>query len=77
MFCIDLVAPRKCEFLKRKGKYVGHVVSEEGIEANPKKVDTIKNWATRTNPEQVRQFLGFARYYKMFVKHFSKIAKTL
>ena len=71
------MAPRKCEFFKRKGKYVGHVVSEEGIEANPKKVDTYKNWATRTNPEQVRQFLGFAGYYKIFVKHFSKIAKTL
>ena len=71
------LAPQKCEFFKRKVKYVGHVVSEQGIEADPEKVDKIKHWPTPTNPEQVRQFLGFAGYYRKFVKDFSKIAKPL
>ena len=60
-----------------KVKYVGYVVSEQGIEANPENVDKIKNWPTPTNPEQVRQFLGFAGYYRKFAKNVSKITKPL
>ena len=38
--------PKKCEFLKSKIAYLGHIVSFEGIETDPKKVEAVKNWAT-------------------------------
>jgi len=71
------LAPKKCKLFKRKVKYVGYIVSPEGIEADPEKVDKIRHWPTPTTPEDVRKFLGFAGYYRKFVKDFSKIAKPL
>ena len=63
-------------FFQEKVKYVGHVVSQVGIEADPDKIEKVRSWPTPTTPEQVRQFLGFAGYY-LKVKNFSKIAKPL
>ena len=68
---------KKCKFLQTKVKYVGHIVSESGIEADPEKLDKVVNWPTPQNAEEVRQFTSFAGYYRRFVKDFSKIAKTL
>ena len=68
---------KKCKFLQTKVKYVGHIVSESGIEADPEKIDKVVNWPTPQNAEEVRQFSSFAGYYRRFVKDFSKIAKPL
>ena len=69
--------PKKCSFRQEKVKYAGHVVSARGIEAGPEKCSKVVNWPTPKTPEDVRQFLGFAGYYRRFVKEFSKIAKPL
>ena len=72
------LSPKKCFFFQEKVKYVGHVVSQVGIEADPDKIEKVRSWPTpTTSGEQVRQFLGFAGYYRKFVKNFSKIAKPL
>ena len=69
--------PKKCVFLQRKVTYCGHVVSENGVEADPEKTARIAEWPTPHNVADVRQFLGFAGYYRRFVKGFSAIAKPL
>jgi hypothetical protein len=66
-----------CEFLKRKVKYVGHVVSEKGIEIDQGKTDKVVNWPTPATPEDVRRFLGFVGYYRRFIHNFSKISRPL
>lgn len=71
------VITKKCSFFQEKDKYVGHIVSEKGIEADPDKIEKVRSWPTPSTPEQVRQFLGFAGYYRKFVQNFSKIAKPL
>ncbi len=71
------LAPSKCKFFKKRVKYVGYIVSEDGIEADPDKVEKIQNWPIPTSPEEVRRFLGFAGYYRKFVKDFSKISRPL
>ena len=69
--------PKKCSFLQSKVKYVGHVVSENGVEPDPEKLEKVANWPIPKNAEEVRQFTSFAGYYRRFVKDFSKIAKPL
>ena len=36
--------PSKCEFLNIRIAYLGHIVSKDGIETEPKKMTTIKEW---------------------------------
>ena len=65
-------APKKCHFAKSKVKYVGHVVSGKGMEADPDKIDKIRNWPCPTNVDTLRKFLGFAGYYRRFIKYLSR-----
>ena len=71
------LSPKKCCFFQRKVSYVGHVVSEQGIEPDPRKIEKVKQWPRPKNAEEVRQFIGFAGYYRKFVLDFSKVAKPL
>ena len=71
------LSPKKCSFFMPKVRYVGHVVSEHGIEPDPDKIEKVKSWPTPTTPEEVRRFIGFVGYYRRFVKDFSRIARPL
>ena len=60
----------KCEFLLREVSFLGHIVSEEGIQVDPKKVEVIIEWKPPRNVTEVRSFLGLEVYYRRFVKGF-------
>ena len=36
--------PRKCKFFKSHISYLGHIVSADGIECDPRKIEAVKNW---------------------------------
>jgi len=71
------IKPSKCEFFKTRTTYLGHVVSADGIEADPVKIEAVKYWPTPKSVKQVRQFLGFVGYYRRFIKGFASIARPL
>lgn len=71
------LSPKKCQFFKSKLKYLGYVVSAQGVETDEEKIARVKEWPTPRNQDEVRQFLGFAGYYRKFVRDFSKLAKPL
>ena len=61
----------KCEFWLREVSFLRHIVSEEGIRVDPKKIEVIIEWKPLRNVTKVRNFLGFAGYYRRFVRGFS------
>ena len=67
----------KCEFLKSRVAYLGHIVSESGIETDQTKIEAIKIWPVPKSIKDVRSFLGFTGYYRRFIKNFASIARPL
>ena len=67
----------KCKLLQTRVKYLGHILSAEGIETDPSKTESIRNWPTPQNAKELRSFLGLASYYRKFIPNLSKIASPL
>ena len=67
----------KCNFFKRHIQYLGHLVSGEGIEPLPEKLEAVRKMPPPTTPKEVRQFLGLVGYYRKFVPKFADIARPL
>ena len=69
--------PLKCELFKQELIYLGHVVSKNGIQTDPRKVEAICKWPVPTNVTEVRSFLGFTNYYQRFIKKYAQVVKPL
>ena len=54
----------KCEFYVIKTKYLGLIVSTEGIKMDPAKVAAIRNWDRSTCMKEIRLFIGFCNFYQ-------------
>ncbi|XP_073121713.1 uncharacterized protein [Henckelia pumila] len=67
----------KCEFWLERVAFLGHVISERGVEVDPSKVQAVKEWSVPRNASEIRSFLGLAGYYRKFIKGFSSIAVPL
>ncbi|GJX24284.1 putative reverse transcriptase domain-containing protein [Tanacetum coccineum] len=67
----------KCEFWLPKVQFLGHVIDSQGIHVDPAKIESIKYWASPKTPTEIRQFLGFAGYYRRFIEGFLKTAKPM
>ena len=64
----------KCDFMRTETKYLGRVVSAEGIKPDPAAVSKIKEWMPPRNKEELQSFLGFANYYRDFIPfHAAKV----
>ena len=67
----------KCKFFQKSVRYLGHVVSEYGVETDPEKIAALKTWPVPRNLKELRSFLGFSGYYRRFIKNYAAIVKPL
>ncbi|GAA6054862.1 hypothetical protein NBRC10513_006213 [Rhodotorula toruloides] len=58
---------KKTELLTLRTESLGHIISREGIEADPSKVEKVRNWSRPRTVSQVRGFLGLVQYLRKFI----------
>ncbi|XP_076843062.1 uncharacterized protein LOC143487779 [Brachyhypopomus gauderio] len=69
--------PSKCFLFRSEVKFLGHVISAEGVQVDDEKVRALHTWPTPRTVKEVRQVLGFMGYYRRFVPNFSHLARPL
>ena len=69
--------PSKCNLFQSEVLYLGHIITSDGVKANPEKLAAVADWATPTNVKDIRSFMGLCSYYRRFIKGFSHIARPL
>ena len=72
--CRSQVESIKMSMVPKSVKYLGHIVSAEGVACDPEKIEAVQSWPVPCTVTQVRQFFwGFASYYRKFIPNFSGI----
>ena len=64
----------KCEILKTSIEFLVEQIYRGGMTPTEAKLKAVRDWATPQDIKGVRSFLGFANYYRHFVKNFVAIA---
>lgn len=68
---------KKCAFFRKEVRYLGHIISSEGVSTDPAKIEVVAKWQQPRHVSELRSFLGFASYYRRFVEGFAKLAGPL
>ena len=69
--------PEKCHFFRKKVNYLGHTVSEKGIEPVEEYLKLLKEWPAPTTVTEIRSYLGKTGYYRRFIQNYAGIAAPL
>jgi hypothetical protein len=67
----------KCHFMVQQGIVLGHGICSKGIEVDKAKIDIITKLLPFMTVKGIRRFMGHARFYRRFIKDFSKISRPL
>ena len=68
---------KKCSWMKRECKFLGHVISADGIRMDPDKIASVVDWPQPKDATQLRQFLGFANFFRKFIRGMASICAPL
>ena len=68
---------KKCEFHVQRTSFLGVILTTDGIEMDPAKVERVVNWIRPSCLKQSQSFVGFCNFYRRFIRDFSRIARPL
>jgi hypothetical protein len=52
--------PEKCQFFQKEVRYLGHIVTPEGITTDTEKLKGVREWPTPKQKHEIRSFLAYA-----------------
>ncbi|KAI2645310.1 Transposon Tf2-6 polyprotein [Labeo rohita] len=67
----------KCAFHQHTTTFLGFVISAQGVAMDPQKLEAVRAWPLPTSLKQLQRFLGFANFYRRFIRDFSSTAAPL
>ncbi|KAK3545273.1 hypothetical protein QTP70_002933, partial [Hemibagrus guttatus] len=67
----------KCEFHRTTVTFLGYVISQRGVEMDAVKVRSVTEWPAPTTIRELQRFLGFANFYRRFIRNYSTVAGPL
>ena len=68
---------RKCALFQKQVKYLGRLVTADGISTDEAKMRAVKDWPRPQNLQELRGFLGLCIYCRSFVPNFAGVAASL
>ena len=71
------IKPEKYIWKARKIRFLGVIIGPNRIEMEAKKIEGVLSWLESKNVKDVRKFLGFANYYRRFIKDFAQVVRPI
>ena len=67
----------KCQLAKAEINYLGYIVGSGNKKVDPLKLEIVHKFVMPRNKKQIRSFLGFVTFYRMFIPNFSELTSPL
>ena len=71
------VKAEKCEFHVPEVSFLGFIVGTGSVQMDPAKKRAVTGWSTPSNRKELQRFLGFANFYRRFIRNYSSVAAPL
>lgn len=71
------VKAEKCEFHVSEVSFLGFVINAGEIQMDPYKTKAVTDWPTPSTCKELQRFLGFANFYRRFIRNYSSVAALL
>ncbi|KAK3548024.1 hypothetical protein QTP70_002689 [Hemibagrus guttatus] len=72
-----LIKAEKCLFHQPTVQFLGYVIDRSGVRMDEKKVTAVRDWPTPTTVKELQRFLGFANFYRRFIRGYSSVTSPL
>ncbi|MEL6816551.1 MAG: reverse transcriptase domain-containing protein, partial [Cyanobacteria bacterium J06598_3] len=69
--------PQKCSLARRQVVFLGHQISADGVQPDPRNIEKVLNWPMPATGEAMQSFLGLCGYYARFVKGYAELVRPL
>ena len=69
--------PKKTLFGLQEGKLLGHIIYEEGIKVDPKRIDGILKISHPRNLKELQSFIGKIKFLRRFIPNLAELLRNI